>query len=249
MSARFDSGGFEFAHLGEDLCEPVREPVEAIALVAVWERAAEDLQRMLGSLAGTRTNALVASGAAAFVMAGSMILGDPSSQGRVAAYVISGIGFLGAGVIFKEGATVQGLNTAATIWCSAAVGTLAGLGHPQYSVATAVAVLLINITLRPLTYKLRPELRAEQTNYHFELACTTQDEAHVRALLLNALDRTLTLSALTVEAIELTGGVRVSAELRAPCRSDECLDQLVMRFSLEGGVSAVSWHVVAVTAT
>jgi putative Mg2+ transporter-C (MgtC) family protein len=67
-------------------------------------------------MAGTRTNALVASGAAAFVMAGSMILGDPSSQGRVAAYVISGIGFLGAGVIFKEGATVQGLNTAATIW-------------------------------------------------------------------------------------------------------------------------------------
>ena len=70
-----------------------------------------------------------------------------------------------------------------------------------------------------------------------------------RALLLNALDPTLTLSALTVEAIELTGGVRVSAELRAPCRSDECLDQLVTRFSLEGGVSAVSWHVVAVTAT
>ena len=52
MSARFHSGGFEFTHLGEDLCEPVSEPVKAIALVAVWERAAEDLQRMLGSLEG-----------------------------------------------------------------------------------------------------------------------------------------------------------------------------------------------------
>ena len=52
MSARFDSGGFEFAHLSEDLCEPVSETVKAIALVAGWQRAAEDLQRMLGSLEG-----------------------------------------------------------------------------------------------------------------------------------------------------------------------------------------------------
>jgi hypothetical protein len=52
MSARFHSGGFEFAYFGKDFCEPAREPVKAIAPVAVWERAAEDLQRMLGSPEG-----------------------------------------------------------------------------------------------------------------------------------------------------------------------------------------------------
>ena len=52
MSARFDSGGFEFAHLSEDLCEPVSEAIKGLALVVVWERAAEDLQRVLGSLEG-----------------------------------------------------------------------------------------------------------------------------------------------------------------------------------------------------
>src|SRR5579863_9160227 len=79
-------------------------------------------------MAGTRTNALVAAGASAFVMAGSLLVNDPSATGRVASYVVSGVGFLGAGVIFKDSANIRGLNTAATIWCSAAVGLLAGLG-------------------------------------------------------------------------------------------------------------------------
>ena len=79
-------------------------------------------------MAGTRTNALVAAGASAFVMAGSLIVNDPTGQGRIASYVVSGVGFLGAGVIFKDGSNVRGLNTAATIWCSAATGSWRGWG-------------------------------------------------------------------------------------------------------------------------
>src|SRR5580704_16656815 len=75
-------------------------------------------------MAGTRTNALVAAGAAAFVMCGFLLGDDPSARGRIVSYVVSGIGFLGAGVIFKDGVNVRGLNTAATIWCSAAIGAL-----------------------------------------------------------------------------------------------------------------------------
>ena len=75
-------------------------------------------------MAGLRTNALVATGAAMFVMLGSMIPGE-SSPTRVVSYVVSGIGFLGGGVILREGFTFRGLNTAATLWCAAAVGCLA----------------------------------------------------------------------------------------------------------------------------
>ena len=75
--------------------------------------------------AGLRTNALVAIGAAAFTDLGQRLGGDVESI-RVIAYVVSGIGFLGAGVIMKEGMNVRGLNTAATLWCSAAVGAIAG---------------------------------------------------------------------------------------------------------------------------
>src|SRR5271169_6938526 len=76
-------------------------------------------------MAGLRTNTLVAIGAASFVVFESLFPDDESPT-RVAAQVVSGIGFLGAGIIFREGLQVTGLNTAATLWCSAAVGLLAG---------------------------------------------------------------------------------------------------------------------------
>ncbi len=76
--------------------------------------------------AGLRTNVLVAVGAAAFVDFGVRLAGPASTQ--IMAYVVSGIGFLGAGAIMKEGVNVRGLNTAATLWCSAAVGAAAGAG-------------------------------------------------------------------------------------------------------------------------
>ena len=75
--------------------------------------------------AGLRTNVLVAVGAAAFVDLANHLTGSEGSV-RVIAYVVSGIGFLGAGVIMKEGMNIRGLNTAATLWASAAVGCCAG---------------------------------------------------------------------------------------------------------------------------
>jgi uncharacterized membrane protein YhiD involved in acid resistance len=66
----------------------------------------------------------------------------------VAAQVVSGIGFLGAGIIFREGLHVTGLNTAATLWCSAAVGLLAGSGHPLHAALATSFVVLVNLTLR-----------------------------------------------------------------------------------------------------
>ena len=92
-------------------------------------------------MAGLRTNTLVAIGAASFVVFASLIPGDGSPT-RVAAQVVSGIGFLGAGIIFREGMQVTGLNTAATLWCSAAIGLLAGSGHPLHASVAAAFVIL-----------------------------------------------------------------------------------------------------------
>src|ERR1700761_8952601 len=78
-------------------------------------------------MAGLRTNALVSLGAAGFVVFSITIPGEGSST-QVAAQIVSGIGFLGAGVILREGINVRGLNTAATLWCSAMVGAFAGSG-------------------------------------------------------------------------------------------------------------------------
>jgi putative Mg2+ transporter-C (MgtC) family protein len=91
-------------------------------------------------------------------MAGTLLDNDPSAAGRVASYVVSGVGFLGAGVIFKDGASVRGLNTATTIWCSAAIGVLGGFGYVHFALIVAIAVLLTNTVLRPLAYRLHPVL-------------------------------------------------------------------------------------------
>ena len=92
--------------------------------------------------AGLRTNALVAGGATLFVL--YSVATEDSSPTRVASYVVSGIGFLGGGVILREGFNVRGLNTAATLWCSAAVGVLAASGHLVFTlIATGTLMSLV----------------------------------------------------------------------------------------------------------
>jgi uncharacterized membrane protein YhiD involved in acid resistance len=106
--------------------------------------------------AGLRTNALVSTGAAMFVMLSVMTPGD-SSPTRIAAQVVSGIGFLGGGVIVREGLSVRGLDTAATLWCAAALGCLCGAGFQQQALIGALAILVSNILLRPLANKINRE--------------------------------------------------------------------------------------------
>jgi putative Mg2+ transporter-C (MgtC) family protein len=76
---------------------------------------------------------------------------DPT---RMAAYFVSGVGFLGAGVILRDGVKVRGINTAATIWCSAAVGVLAGAGYIIEAAIGAVLVLVAHVALRPVARRL-----------------------------------------------------------------------------------------------
>jgi putative Mg2+ transporter-C (MgtC) family protein len=198
-------------------------------------------------MAGTRTNALVSAGAAAFVMCAFMVRDTSRSEAQIVSYVVSGVGFLGAGVIFKDAGSVRGMNTAATIWCSAAIGAISGLGNPLHALILAIAVLCANIVLRPLAYRLYQfRLRGEEqeVTYAFELICRPEDEAHMRALMLQAMSRSsLTLTALRSEDIEGTPKMKVTAQIKGLGRQDEALEQLVERLSLGAGVSSVSWAV------
>ena len=98
---------------------------------------------------GLRTHVLVAVGAATFVDIGMHINGNAGAT-QIIAYVVSGVGFLGAGVIMKQGSNVWGLNTAATLWCSAAVGACAGADLAIEAVTLTAFVLAGNTLLRPL---------------------------------------------------------------------------------------------------
>lgn len=103
--------------------------------------------------AGLRTNVLVAVGAAIFVDMANHLTGHEGAV-HVIAYVVSGIGFLGAGAIMREEGNVRGLNTAATLWGSAAVGACAGAGLIAESIMAAVFVLMANTLLRPVVNRI-----------------------------------------------------------------------------------------------
>jgi putative Mg2+ transporter-C (MgtC) family protein len=141
--------------------------------------------------AGLRTNVLVAVGAAAFVSLGLRINGAAGGA-QVTAYVVSGVGFLGAGVIMKDGAQVWGLNTAATLWCSAAVGALCGFGAPAEAATLTFAVLAGNTLLRPLVNAInRAPVDRTRTEAEHELWAVTSPEYvdTVRDLVVETLEK------------------------------------------------------------
>jgi putative Mg2+ transporter-C (MgtC) family protein len=196
-------------------------------------------------LAGLRTNTLVALGAATFVVF-EQLLPDQSSPTRVAAQVVSGIGFLGAGLIFREGLSVRGLNTAATLWCSAAIGVLSGAGYPLYAAIATGFVVFVNLLLRPIvSFINRQPLRATELEVAYSLAvtCRSPDEAHIRALLLQGLaGSALALRRLDSTDLEGSGRVAVSAFVTASQRVDTDVEKIVGRLSLEPTVSAARWR-------
>ncbi|HEY1929748.1 MAG TPA: MgtC/SapB family protein [Caulobacteraceae bacterium] len=140
--------------------------------------------------AGLRTNVLVAVGAAAFADLGMRIYGAEGST-RIVSYIVSGIGFLGAGVIMKEGAQVTGLNTAATLWASAAVGAFAGVGLELEAALVAAFILAGNTLLRPVVnfVNRRPMNPAEtEALYRVHLICNPKDVSNARDLLFDELE-------------------------------------------------------------
>jgi putative Mg2+ transporter-C (MgtC) family protein len=196
-------------------------------------------------MAGLRTNALVALGACGFVVFSAMVAeGDPT---RIAAQVVTGIGFLGAGVILREGVNVHGLNTAATLWCSAMVGTFAGGGFWAPSVVSAGFIVGTNLLLRPVVRLINSRTllaKESETAYRVALTCLAADEAHLRSLLLSTLSQG-GLGLRRIESIDVadTSKVTVTALVVAVKRNDAALEQIVGRLSLDPHVSALAWEI------
>lgn len=197
--------------------------------------------------AGLRTYTLVSVGSALFVMLGTLTPGD-SSPTRIAGQIVTGIGFLGAGVIMRSGLNVRGLNTASTIWCSSAVGTLAGSGFFWPAMGGAAVVLAINTFLRPVVSLInhQPVDPTEQEcRYSLQLTCAGRQEAQLRTLLVQL----TSVSPLVLQELEsVVGKTQTHAVLRAilssPERMDAQVEQLVSRLSLEKNVIGLSWQLV-----
>lgn len=135
--------------------------------------------------AGVRTNALVALGAAAFVDLAQRLAGDIESL-KVIAYVVSGVGFLGAGAIIKDGASVRGMNTAATLWCSAAVGACTGADMLAEGALLTFFVIVGNTVLRrvvPLIQSSPFPSPTDEESIQLYIETTRHDCSRIAAML------------------------------------------------------------------
>jgi putative Mg2+ transporter-C (MgtC) family protein len=122
--------------------------------------------------AGLTTNSLVAVGACIFILISESVImsaklaGGPVNNDnlRVLSQVVTGIGFLGAGVIMKDGLTIHGLSSAATIWCSAAVGCLCGYGMWREALIAVAVVILINWGLKGIEIYIKRLRRSKRSD-------------------------------------------------------------------------------------
>jgi putative Mg2+ transporter-C (MgtC) family protein len=178
--------------------------------------------------AGLRTNTLVCFGAAAFVDLGSTLTPAPT---QIIAYVVSGVGFLGAGAIMKDGANVRGLNTAATLWCSAAVGACAGAGEMLDAVFVTILLIAINLSLRPLSRFIdRHSLAATETHilYRLRLLCVSEHQTEAEYQLTRSIaKRPLILNALRADRVENTENSIVQVILEASARDTTVIESIV----------------------
>jgi putative Mg2+ transporter-C (MgtC) family protein len=192
---------------------------------------------------GLRTHVLVSVGAATFVDIGMHLNGHAGAT-QVVAYVVSGVGFLGAGVIMKQGSNVWGLNTAATLWCSAAVGACAGADLAFEAIALTAFVLAGNTLLRPLVNAInRAPIEESATEAIYEVRVTTQSENldAVRELLRDQLEAAQ-YPPKDIEVLEREqGDVELIADLVGTSADPNELDGVVSRLAASASVENASW--------
>lgn len=176
--------------------------------------------------AGLRTHTLVGVGAALFTLAGSYGFGETGEQvdpTRIAAQVVTGIGFIGAGVIFTRRDDVRGLTTAASIWLTAAVGLAAGAGMETLAIAATGIHLVVAFAYTPLVHRLptsKYSLTSFEVSYH-------DGRGVLRDVLTATTDLGYVVSNLEVARDEgRTDVVAVSMDVEGKRRSDELVEAL-----------------------
>lgn len=200
--------------------------------------------------AGLRTNTLVSVGSAAFLLLSVSLtegVGDPA---RIAGQVVTGIGFLGAGVIMKDGFNIQGLNTAATIWCSAAVGALSGVGLFLQSGILTAFIILIHIGLRPIGTMLNklPIYNGGDNSgtntYLFTIKCHRKAENQLRVLFVSTIKKYsfLQLRSLKSNAVDMEY-VAMEIGIMAEGNHVQEVEELAEKLSIEHQVAAISYKV------
>jgi putative Mg2+ transporter-C (MgtC) family protein len=226
---------------------PALELLLRVGLATVLGIAIGVERQWRARIAGLQTMALVSMGAALFLILGAYTFHVEQDPTRVAAQIVTGIGFLGAGVIMKQGASVTGLNTAATLWATAAVGALAGAWMWREAVAGAAIIIAGNTFLYPLAARMdRARTKAGReigpADYVFEVECASDAETRVRGFMIETLTHA-DFQLKSMRALRTTNPneIALRAEVSAHARDDAVMEEAVRTLSVDPAVSSAGW--------
>ena len=188
---------------------------------------------------GLRTNVLVSIGA--FLFVSFSIDTNVEDISRIAAQVVSGIGFLGAGVIIKDKVNIKGLNTAATLWCSAAIGILCAAGLIVESIIGTTFILISNILLRYISFKLNTIYKPKYENYRLKVICEEDKEIVIRTLISQSVhNEYMILNNLENTTLE-DHRVKIYATFLISTEKNNLMEELINRIVIEPGVFSSGW--------
>lgn len=194
--------------------------------------------------AGLRTNVLVAVGAAIFVDAANRLNGAVGAT-QVMAYVVSGIGFLGAGAIMREEGNVRGLNTAATLWGSGAIGALAGADLLAEAIMGTFFVLSANTLLRPIVNNInqRPlDTNEVEVTHILNVICAREHQKNVLSIVEQLLEeQRIATHDLQVDAFG-EEDVEITATLVSSSADSNHLEKIVDNLLLEPEILQAYWN-------
>lgn len=195
--------------------------------------------------AGLRTNILVALGAAGFTVFGATYTLQ-NELPRIVAQVVSGIGFLGAGAIMREGLNVHGMNTAATLWCSAALGIFTGGGYYVSALIFTGFIVVTNTLLRQFENYIDRHpviLHEAEVHYQITVVCAKDSNRHVRELLLKRMrHRYFLFKHMDSKIEDESGNIIISATFQTKGMRDQTVEAAVEDVSIDPYVVSIEWH-------
>lgn len=192
---------------------------------------------------GVRTITLVSLGSFLFVSISSLsTAGDIT---RIAAQVVSGIGFLGAGVILRDGTNIRGLNTAATLWCSAAIGALTALGLIIEAMIGVGYILLANVFLRFISRKLlKRTIHTKITNYSLTILCKEEKENSIKNALIQRL-KFYQVSIKSFSTVKVENQIQLELQMGVESSFSEDINATINKLCVEPGVISVKYSEVS----
>lgn len=203
------------------------------------------LERQLtGHSAGIRINVLICLGTCSFMLFPN--INGTGDVGRLVAAIVSGVGFLCSGVMFKSDSSVRGLHTSATLWCTAAIGVLVSGGKLAYAAIAAGMLIMVNLILRPLVPHIRPILTTEESEklYRISVTCADSAEIAIRAMLISK-NTCRTLYLATLESGDSIGDrVEIQATYTSTgSNKSHVVEQLTGRILTHPAVTSAGWEI------